>query len=108
LGLSSWERGVDPRLAQGILNLLAAAAGSGIQARVTSARRTHAQQVALYRRYLAGMNPYPVAPPGTSEHEIGQAVDVWAGSEENNALLGRTWVRWGGRWSTRDSVHFTL
>jgi LAS superfamily LD-carboxypeptidase LdcB len=54
------------------------------------------------------MNPYPVAPPGTSEHEIGQAVDVWAGSEENNALLGRTWVRWGGRWSTRDSVHFTL
>lgn len=107
-GLSNWRRGVYGPLADGIEQLIAAAAAAGIQTRVTSARRTHAQQVALYRRYLAGMNPYPVAPPGQSAHEFGLAVDLWAGSAENNALLGRTWISWGGKWSAADEVHFSL
>jgi LAS superfamily LD-carboxypeptidase LdcB len=99
---------VNPNLVVAIQHLLRAAWGAGIPAQVTSGRRTHTQQRALYRRYLAGMNPYPVAPPGTSDHEIGEAVDVWCGDEGKQAMLGQAWVRAGGRWSTRDSVHFTL
>jgi hypothetical protein len=41
---------------------------------VVSGLRTHAQQQLLWERRAA--NPYPVAPPGTSDHERGLAVDV--------------------------------
>jgi len=54
------------------------------------------------------MNPYPVAKPGTSAHELGLAVDVWAGDSARTQLLGRTWRAWGGRWSAADEVHFEL
>jgi LAS superfamily LD-carboxypeptidase LdcB len=80
----------------------------GIPARITSGYRTHAQQRALYRRYLAGMNPYPVAPPGTSDHEIGLAVDIYTDKPQELAILGRQWQSWGGVWSSRDAVHFTV
>ncbi|HYE78502.1 MAG TPA: M15 family metallopeptidase [bacterium] len=41
---------------------------------ITSGYRSRAQQAALYARRAS--NPYPVAPPGTSRHERGLAVDV--------------------------------
>jgi hypothetical protein len=41
---------------------------------VVSGLRTRAEQQALWDRRHA--NPYPVAPPGTSDHERGLAVDV--------------------------------
>jgi hypothetical protein len=41
---------------------------------VASGLRTRAQQQALWDRRHT--NPYPVARPGTSRHERGQAVDV--------------------------------
>jgi hypothetical protein len=41
---------------------------------VTSGYRSRAQQAALYARRAS--NPYPVAAPGTSRHELGLAVDV--------------------------------
>jgi LAS superfamily LD-carboxypeptidase LdcB len=105
--MASWD-GVWPPLANAGRYLIAAAANAGIPAQLTSGYRTHAQQRALYRRYLAGMNPYPVAVPGTSDHERGLAFDVWTGSDEQNRLLGRTWLSWGGYWSDRDRVHFTV
>lgn len=40
-----------------------------------SGYRTYAQQAELYRLYLAGRGPL-AAPPGTSEHEFGRALDV--------------------------------
>ena len=105
---SSWARGVYAPLVDGIDALIDAASRAGILAHVTSGVRTHAQQVALYRRYLAGINRYPVAVPGTSAHERGLAVDVWAGDSARTQLLGRTWASWGGRWSPADEVHFEL
>jgi hypothetical protein len=41
---------------------------------VTSGYRSPAHQAELYRRRAT--NPYPVAPPGTSMHERGLAIDV--------------------------------
>ena len=40
-----------------------------------SGYRSYAQQAELYRRYLAGVGPL-AAPPGTSAHETGRALDV--------------------------------
>jgi LAS superfamily LD-carboxypeptidase LdcB len=99
---------VWPPLATAITQLVAAAARAGIPAQVTSGVRTYSQQARLYRRYLAGMNPYPVAPPGTSDHELGLAVDIWAGNDANTIAVGNAWARAGGVWSTRDIVHFTV
>jgi D-alanyl-D-alanine carboxypeptidase/LysM domain len=39
-----------------------------------SGYRSYAQQAELYRRYLAGIGPL-AAPPGTSAHETGRALD---------------------------------
>ena len=40
-----------------------------------SAYRTYAQQAELWRAYLAGEGPF-AAPPGTSAHGLGKAVDL--------------------------------
>ncbi len=40
-----------------------------------SGYRSYAQQAELYRRYRAGIGPL-AAPPGTSAHETGRALDV--------------------------------
>jgi hypothetical protein len=37
--------------------------------------RSHDEQVALYADHLAGRHPAPVAPPGQSYHEQGEAID---------------------------------
>lgn len=37
--------------------------------------RSHAEQAELYRQHLAGLHPAPVAPPGQSYHEQGEAID---------------------------------
>src|SRR5438445_13818096 len=56
--------------------LLLVAGNNGLQPRITSTRRSHTEQARLYRRFLAGQNPYPVAPPGQSAHEFGYASDM--------------------------------
>jgi hypothetical protein len=53
-----------------------------------SGYRTYAQQAELYRRYLAGQGPL-AAPPGTSVHETGRALDVATpGGRQAVDLLG--------------------
>ena len=88
--------------------LLRVAGSARLNPRVTSARRTHAQQARLYRNYLAGAATYPVAPPGTSAHEYGFAFDVVTSPLEALDELGAVWEEWGGIWGGRfnDPVHF--
>jgi len=78
----------------------------GFNARVTSAYRSSKKQAELYRRYLAGLQPYPVAPPGTSDHERGLALDV-VSTDPNKlvALLTSAGLSWLG---PADPVHFYL
>jgi hypothetical protein len=77
------------------------------QGRVTSVRRTWSQQYYLYRRFLQGQNPYPVAPPGRSYHEYGRAFDFEAPADVLEQL-GQIWESWRGRWGGRfhDPIHF--
>lgn len=89
--------------------LLDAAGAAGLQPRITSTVRTHSEQGRLYRGYLA--NParaYPVAPPGYSAHEYGEAFDMVVSPMEALADVGATWIEWGGGWNPGDAVHFEL
>jgi len=94
---------LDPQLRPYVDALLTVGRQLGLQPRVTSTRRSRAEQTALYRAWLAGRNPYPVARPGTSDHELGWAVDIVC---TDPPQLGEIWKSWGGRWSPRDEVHF--
>lgn len=75
--------------------------------RITSVRRSSTEQARLYRRFLAGVSQYPVAPPGRSKHEHGLAFDITA-RPATLAAAGRIWESWGGRWGGRfkDPIHF--
>lgn len=79
----------------------------GLQPRVTSTRRSFAEQKRLYQRFLQGLQPYPVAAPGTSPHEYGYAFDMVLSPMEALFDAGDVWQSWGGvHGGTRDPVHF--
>lgn len=88
-------------------------------ARVSSAYRSNSEQQRLYRRFLAGLMPGPVAPPGLSLHEQGRAIDIWTVSgKETPAIMnaleraGAAWESIGGTWGGHfktvgsDPIHF--
>lgn len=89
-------------------DLVHVASVAGVQPRVTSTLRSYTYQTRLYRDFQAGRNPYPVAPPGTSAHELGLAFDMVTSPMSALAELGRVWESWGGVWGGRfaDEVHF--
>lgn len=87
--------------------LLSAAPYAGARSvRVTSVRRSRAQQRQLYSKFLRGQSSFPAAPPGRSKHEYGLAFDMV--TEPMSALhtLGAWWRQLGGEWSATDEIHF--
>lgn len=88
--------------------LLDACSAAGLQPRITSTFRSHPEQQRLYRRFLAGQQGFPVAPPGTSAHEYGEAFDMVVTPMDALADVGYTWQTWGGGWGPGDAVHFEL
>jgi D-alanyl-D-alanine carboxypeptidase len=97
-----------PELAAAARDLIDAASTAGLQPRVTSALRSHAEQKRLYSRFLAGNQYYNVAPPGQSAHEYGMAFDMVVSPMEALEDVGYTWQQWGGGWNQGDAVHFEL
>lgn len=112
--MSSSIRSLQPDLQPWAQALVDAAGQAGLLPQITSTLRTHAAQERLYRRYLAGMQPYPVARPGTSAHEFGWAFDMVVTPMTALPDVGATWEDWGGVWgghprrkgSSYDPVHF--
>ncbi len=100
---------LSPELAPFAVALVDAAAAAGLQPRVTSTVRTHSEQGRLYRGFLANpQRQYPVAPPGYSAHEYGEAWDMVVTPMEALADVGATWLDWGGGWNGADAIHFEL
>jgi hypothetical protein len=97
-----------PELQPFARDLVDAAGVAGLQPRVTSTRRTYAEQKRLYDRSLAGLSPYPAAPPGHSAHEYGWAFDMIVAPLSALADVGAYWEQNGGVWGGRigDDVHF--
>jgi D-alanyl-D-alanine carboxypeptidase len=88
--------------------LVRAAGAAGLMPRVTSTLRTTAEQTRLYRRYISGLQSLPVAPPGTSAHEFGYALDMVVTPYDALADVGDYWKGMGGVWGGQfnDPVHF--
>lgn len=87
-------------------NLPKVARSQGFEARVTSGYRSTKKQAWLYDRYLRGLQEYPVAPPGTSDHEKGLALDVVStNTTKLVALLASVGLSWAG---PTDPVHFSF
>lgn len=98
--------GLHPELAKIAKNLPWVARIMGFEARVTSGFRTHAKQKKLYDAYRQGLSPLPAAVPGTSDHEIGYAIDVTSTNQDKLvALLTSAGLYWAG---PSDPVHFSL
>jgi hypothetical protein len=104
---------VDSELARRVRQMAAALSSRGIEIKVSLGKRSTERQAALYAN--RANNPYPVARPGTSKHELGLAVDLvptGARSSGITTAIGeageREGLRWGGRFSKPDAVHFEL
>src|SRR5207245_11262266 len=88
--------GLVDELRDAARELDAAVWASGLQGRFTSTRRTRAEQTRLYRAYVCGRHPFPVAPPGASAHEYGEAFDYLVTPSDAQEDVGYNWQQWGG------------
>src|SRR5438105_1469190 len=78
---------------------------AGISYTITSGARSYAAQAALYANRFT--NPNPVAPPGSSKHESGLAVDISVPPAQRGAatqILAQHGLSWYG---PGDPVHYT-
>lgn len=108
----SWKLGLRDDLIPWFEWIVSYIAYYDATARVSSGYRSTTEQEKLYRRFLAGLMPGPVAPPGLSLHEQGRAIDVLA-SEDALTKAGHAWEGVGGRWGgdfkgqgKYDPIHF--
>jgi len=92
--------GLIPQLSPWADRLVALAGG---RVRVTSTYRSWTEQYKLWNN--RANNPYPVAPPGRSYHQLGRAFDL-TGDHALLEALGRVWISWGGTWNASDPIHF--
>ncbi len=100
-------KGLQPFLRPYAEWLLSAAPYAGARSvRVTSVRRSRAQQQQLYSNWLRGRSSFPAAPPGRSKHEYGLAWDMVTEPFSALATLGAWWLERGGEWSKTDPIHF--
>ncbi len=101
--------GLVDELRDAAWELDAAVAQSGLVGKFTSGYRSRSQQTRLYRAYLAGNTAFPVAAPGFSAHEYGEAFDYVVAPYKYQADVGQYWVSMGGEWGgAGDMVHFEL
>jgi hypothetical protein len=100
-------KGLQQHTRDALLAGLAEASRAGLKPRINSAFRSHDEQQQLYNAYLArGKTGLPAAPPGASDHESGEAVDLseLGGRQKELAdILQRHGFHWGGE---ADHVHF--
>lgn len=79
----------------------------GFQAVITSTFRTRSEQQFLFDQFQRGLTSFPVAPPGTSRHEFGLAVDLVVIPPNRLPELVEIMRSVGFRWAgPTDSVHF--
>lgn len=98
----------DPRIARYFAAIFQLASRINPRAYVSSVKRGEKTQRELYQAYVSGRSKYPAAPPGTSKHERGLALDIGGLQPAELRYLGRVWKSWGGRWGGdfRDPIHF--
>jgi len=73
--LESFQR-LNPALQDKLISAAKELQGSGKKIKLNSAVRSTEKQKSLYDDYMSGKSKIPAAPPGTSLHEKGLAVDI--------------------------------
>ena len=102
--------GVNPQLASAVQSAMNDyTAMTGKTATITSTVRSRAQQQALYDAYIAGgKKGMPVAPPGSSRHELGNAVDINRAAADEMDRMGILSKYGLARPVANDPVHIEL
>jgi LAS superfamily LD-carboxypeptidase LdcB len=88
-----------PPAASAYEKMRAAAAADGVDLRVIDAYRSYESQAAAYSDYLAGRKKEVVAPPGTSQHGNGLAVDI-----TNGGTIDKSDPEW--QWLDQNAARF--
>jgi len=97
---------MQPWLAPYLGYLLEVLTYNGRRYTITSVRRSREKQQQLWDRFQAGLSKYPAAPPGTSKHELGRALDITSDATTLRQA-GAFWESMGGRWGGDvDPIHF--
>lgn len=76
----------------------------GFNPRIVSGTRTLREQEQLYKSARAGRSKLPAAPPGRSPHNYGLAIDVWASTGNQDAMM-RVFQHYGGELVRGDPPH---
>jgi hypothetical protein len=102
--------GLNPQLSSAVQSAMNDyTAMTGKTATITSAVRSRAQQQALYDAYIAGgKKGMPVAPPGSSRHEMGNAVDINRAAADEMDRMGILSKYGLSRPVANDPVHIEL
>ncbi|WP_016755825.1 M15 family metallopeptidase [Leptospira santarosai] len=81
---------------------------------VFESRRSWARQGKLYAACKSGTGHCPAAPPGSSAHQFGRALDVNGFSAERDrkkiesVLVNHPDIEWGIDWKASDPPHFQI
>lgn len=95
---------IGANIADAFDRMVAAAKKDGVDLRIVSGYRTHAEQEALWAR---NPNPKMVARPGTSNHEKGNAID-FANTSGAYAWLKKNAARFGLHNYPAEAWHYSL
>ncbi|AKP25956.1 Serine-type D-Ala-D-Ala carboxypeptidase [Leptospira interrogans serovar Manilae] len=82
--------------------------------RVFESRRSWARQAKLYAACKAGTGSCPAAPPGSSAHQYGRALDINGFSAVRDrktiesVLAKHPDIEWGIDWKATDPPHFQI
>ncbi|WP_061247642.1 M15 family metallopeptidase [Leptospira noguchii] len=81
---------------------------------VFESRRSWARQAKLYAACKAGTGSCPAAPPGSSAHQFGRALDINGFSADRDhktiksLLVRHPDIEWGADWKQTDPPHFEI
>lgn len=96
-------QGLQPEMRARAVALVRGLRAAGWSVTVTSGYRSPAAQARLYAN--RARNPYPVAPPGCSWHQLGYAIDLVTDYPDLAGAAEEFGLYWAG---ARDPVHFQL
>ncbi|MEW5818623.1 MAG: M15 family metallopeptidase [Cyanobacteriota bacterium] len=108
---SDWSKiqKLDPKMQAAVCTLYEKASAQGLEFHIKSGLRSHEEQERIYRTARPGY----AAKPGSSQHELGNAIDIEA-SKETKQKLGRIWkdemgLKWGQTFSKApEDWHFDI
>lgn len=89
------KKGNDNQLGREVSVAEATAIAASIGGRVTSGYRSTADQTRIYNDKMSGRHDGPVAKPGTSDHERGQAIDIAYGPGITIASIRAAYAKQG-------------